>query len=93
MTNGARVIELHAARDREIDLAGADRTRGIADRVEARRAQPVHGDAGHMIRQAREQRRHARDIAVVLASLVGAAEHDLVERAPIGIRIALASAP
>ena len=82
-----------AAGDGEVDLAGADRARGVADRIEAGGAEPVHGDAGHMIRQAREQRRHARDIAVVLAGLVGAAEHDLVERGPVDVRIALDQRP
>jgi hypothetical protein len=40
-----------------------------------------------------QQRRHARDIAVVLAGLIGAAEDDLVERAPIGVGVAATSAP
>src|SRR5262249_35630854 len=35
-----------------------------------------------------EQQRHARDVAIVLARLVGAAEVDFVEPAPIDLRMA-----
>ena len=48
------------------------------DRVETRGAQAVHGQRRHGFGQARQQHRHARDVAVVLAGLVGAAEHHLV---------------
>ena len=34
---------------------------------------------GIEFRQAREQKRHAGEVAVVLASLVGAAEEDLID--------------
>ena len=88
MTSGARVIELDAAGDGEVDLAGADRARRCADRVEAGRAKPVDGDAGNAVRQPGEQQRHPRDIAVVLAGLVGAAEIDLVDLREIDFRIA-----
>ena len=82
MTNGARVIDsTPPAMAKSISPARIARA-AVADRVEAGRAQPVDGDAGHAIRQARQQQRHARDVAVVLAGLVGAAEDDLVERAP-----------
>src|SRR3569623_118421 len=44
--------------------------------------------ARHGFGQAREQQRHARDVAIVLAGLVGAAEIDVVELLPIRLRIA-----
>jgi hypothetical protein len=43
-------------------------------------AQPVDGDAGDGGGQPREQQRHARHVAVVLAGLVGAAQEHLVHR-------------
>jgi hypothetical protein len=82
-----------AAGDGEIDLAGTDRARRIADRVEPRSAQPVHRNARNGIRQAREKKRHARNVAIVLAGLVGAADNHLVERRPVGLRIALHQRP
>ena len=62
--------------------------RRLADRIEAGGAQPVHGDPRNRIRQAGEQQRHARHIAVVFAGLVGAAEKHLVEARPVHLRIA-----
>ena len=38
---------------------------------------------GHLLGQAGQQQRHARDVAVVLAGLVGAAEDDVVDRLPV----------
>ena len=78
----------HAAGDGELDLAAADGARGVTDGVEAGGAQPVDRDAGHGIGNARQQQRHARHVAVVLAGLVGATEHDLVERRPVDLGIA-----
>ena len=77
-----------AARDGELHLAGADRARRIADGVEARRAQPVDGDAGNAVRQAGQQQRHAGDVAIVLAGLVGAAEEHFVEPRPVDLVVA-----
>src|SRR5262249_62412638 len=72
----------------EIHFAAADGARCVAARVQARRAQPVDGDAGHRVRQPGQEQRHARDIAVVLAGLVGAAEIDVIEPRPIGLAVA-----
>ena len=47
MTSGARVIDSTPPAIDEVDLAGADRAGGIADRIEAGGAQPVDGDARH----------------------------------------------
>ncbi|MFK4520055.1 hypothetical protein ABIF20_007420 [Bradyrhizobium japonicum] len=76
-----------AASDRKLDLAGPDGAAGRTDRVQARGAEPVQGLAGNRIRQAREQQGHARDVAVVLAGLVGAAEEDFVDLCPIEIGV------
>ena len=73
MHEGRARHRFDAAGDGELDLAGADRARGGADRLHARGAQPVERRARHAVRQAGEQQRHARDVAVVLAGLVGAA--------------------
>src|SRR5260370_556178 len=61
---------------------------GARNRLEAGRAQSVERDAPDRIRQARQEQRHAGDVAVVLAGLVGAAEIDLVERRPVDLGIA-----
>jgi len=82
-----------AAGDGEFRFAAANGARGIADGVEAGGAQPIEGDAGDAIGQAREQQRHARHVAVVFARLVGAAEHDLVERRPVDVGMALEERP
>ena len=68
-----------AAGDRELNLARLDPPRRRGDRLHARGAKAVDGCARNGLGQAGEQERHAREIAVVLARLVGAAEKDLVE--------------
>jgi len=70
-------------------LARLDRARGEADGVQARAAQAVHRGAGHRNRQAREQPRHARHVAVVLAGLVGAAVEHVVHGRPVDAGVAL----
>ena len=83
---------LDAAGDGEIHFAGADRARRIAHGVEPGGAQPVDRHAGNGVRQPGEQQRHARDIAVVLAGLIGAAEKHFVEPRPVGLRLRATSA-
>ncbi len=84
ITNGARVIDLDAARDGEVGIAGTDRrARREPHRVQARGAEAIDGARPAPIRQARQQQRHARDVAVVLAGLVGAAQIHLVEGRPV----------
>src|SRR5205085_1605894 len=63
----------------QIPLAGLDRVSGLADGLEAGRAEPVHRGPRHLDRKAGEQRGHPRHVAVVLAGGVRAAEHDVVE--------------
>src|SRR5437899_10068150 len=45
--------------------------------------------AGTFLRQTGEKERHARDVSIVLAGLVGAAVHDVVDGAPVHARVAL----
>jgi hypothetical protein len=54
---------------------------GGNDGGEARRTQAVERHPGDGLGQPREQRPHARDIAVVLAGLVGGAEVDVLDLA------------
>jgi hypothetical protein len=64
ITNGARVI------DSAPPAIASFHSRG---------AEAVDGRAGNGLRQAREQEGHAREVAVILACLIGAAEKDLVD--------------
>ncbi len=74
---------LDAAGHHQLGLAGADGARADAHRIQAGAAQAIDGRRRHALRQAGEQRGHARDVAVVLAGLVGAAVVDVVERSPV----------
>ena len=73
---------LDTARDEEIAVAGDDRVARADDRGEPRRAEPVDGDAGDRVGQPGEQHRHPRDVAVVLARLVRAADVRVLDLAP-----------
>ena len=92
MTKGARVML--STPPAIISSASPDliARAAVADRVEARSAQPVDRRAGHLDRQARRAARHARDVAVVLARLVGAAVDHVVDRRPVDAGVALISA-
>ena len=68
--------------------AGLDGARRGADGVHARAAQPVQRGARNPDRQAGEQAGHARDVAVVLAGLVGAAEDHVGDRGPVDLGVA-----
>ena len=70
---------LDPAGDHDVRLAVADTTRRVVHGFEPRTAQAIHGDAGHRVGKAREERGHAPDVPVVLAGLVRRAEHDLVD--------------
>ena len=70
---------LDAARDEDLAIAERDRVRGAHDRLEPRAAEPIHGLAGDLDRQAGEERRHAPDVAVVLAGLVRSPEDHVVD--------------
>jgi hypothetical protein len=70
---------LDAARDDELGVA--ERYRAIAGdhRLQARPAEPVDCRPRRAQRQARQQYRHACDVAVLLARAVGVAQHDVVD--------------
>jgi hypothetical protein len=70
---------LDAAGDEQLALAAPDGLGGRVDGLESRAAQPVDGLAGHADGQAGQQQRHAGDVAIVLAGLVGAAQDDVVD--------------
>ena len=72
---------LHAARDHQVGFAGADAPRRVVHRFESAAAQPVHRHAGDRLGQARKERRHSSDVAIVFTGLVRGAEHDLVDLA------------
>ena len=72
---------LDAAGDEEVALPRSDRPARFDDGREAGGAEPVDGDAGNGLRQPGEQQRHARDVPVVLAGLVRAADEDVLDLA------------
>ncbi|CAJ5233299.1 Uncharacterised protein [Burkholderia pseudomallei] len=80
---------LDAAGDHQARLARLDRARGEADRVHPGAAEAVDRRAGHGVRQAGEQQRHARDVAVVLAGLIRAAVDHVVDGGPVDVAVAL----
>jgi len=59
------------------------RTNGI----EPGGTEAVERRARNCFRQARQQQRHPRHIAVVLAGLIGAAEIDLIDLGPVELRV------
>ena len=67
------------ATDEHVAVADRDRMRRRVDRLEPRPAQPVDGQATDLDREVGEQERHPRDVAVVLAGLVRAAEDDVLD--------------
>ena len=69
-----------AAGDEKLAVSRADRMRGPDDCRQTGRAETVHGDTGDALGQPREQGTHAGDVAVVLPSLVGGAEVDVLDR-------------
>ena len=70
-------------------VAGLDRPAGLGGRLEARRAEPVDGRSRDAGGQPVEEPRHPRDVAVVLAGLVGIPEQDVIDPARIELRRAV----
>src|SRR5207248_1310697 len=60
-------------------FACADSASGVVDGLEAGGAEAVDGDAAHFDGKASEEDGHAGHVAVVLASLVSAAEDDVLD--------------
>lgn len=69
---------LHPAGDHQLRLPAFNRPRRDANRVKAGTAQAVDGAPGHALRQAGQQQRHPRHVAVVFPGLVGAAKDHIV---------------
>ncbi|MCG3141840.1 MAG: hypothetical protein HDKAJFGB_03174 [Anaerolineae bacterium] len=68
-----------AARHIRRAFAGFDRVRGMVDCRQTRRAQTVECQRRDFFWKTRQQRRHARDIAIVFARLIRAAEIHLFD--------------
>src|SRR5260221_3868707 len=79
----------NAARDGEINFTGCDGPCSSSHGIHPRGAQTIDGRAGDGIGKARQQKRHASDVAIVFPSLIGAAEKNFIEARPIDFRIAL----
>ncbi|MNE26937.1 hypothetical protein D3C80_1203270 [compost metagenome] len=77
-----------AANQHQPGFTTADGASGAADGIQARTAQAVEGGARYADRQAGQQARHARDVAVVFTGLVGAAIDDVVDAAPVHLWVA-----
>ena len=71
------------AADEDITVADGDRVGRRVDRLQTAPAQAIHGEAADLDRQAGEEECHPRDVAVVLARLVRAAEDDVLDAARI----------
>src|SRR5918996_700723 len=72
---------LDPAGDEELAVSRADGMAGGDDGRETGGTETVDRHAGDLLRKAGEQGRHAGDVAVVLARLVGAAEVDVLDLA------------
>ena len=70
---------LDAARDDDIVLTRHHAQRGEVGRLLPRAAHPVERRAAHVHREARDQRRVARDVEPLLTELVDAAEDDVLD--------------
>src|SRR6185312_278032 len=79
---------LDAAGDRQFQLTGTDASRGATHRIHTGAAQAIERHARHLDRQAGQQQAHARDVTVVFAGLVGAAEKYFVDLLGIQPRVA-----
>ena len=74
---------LDAGRHERVALAGADRVEGHADRLQARRAEAVHGRAGNRLGQPGEQRRAAREVHPLPLLRKAAADHHVDDLAAV----------
>jgi hypothetical protein len=93
LAHGVAAHVLDAAGDDDVLRAGADRVRGVRDRRERTRAHPVHGVAGHALRQAREDRRRPADRQALVADLRRGRPHVVVDARRVEVRVALEQAP
>jgi len=66
-------------RDSEVDLPSYNSTRGCPDGVGAAGAEAIDRHARRADRQTGQQRRHARDIAIIFSGLIGTTEKDVID--------------
>ncbi len=69
----------HPARDEDVAVADGDRVGRRVDRLEPGAAQAVDGQPANRDGVAGQEQRHAGDVAIVLAGLVGAAEDHVLD--------------
>ena len=81
ITSGARDIDSTPPATKRSPSPAAIAWQAPTTALRPGRAEPVDGHARDRLRQPREQRGHARDVAVVLAGLVRAAEVDVFDLA------------
>ena len=69
---------LHTARDHDVGAAAGDLVRSNGDRVQAGRAGPADGRAGHGYGQLRQDDGQAGDVAALFADLAGGADNHIL---------------
>ncbi len=62
-----------------LSLAAPDRTGGNRHGIEARSTQSIDSPAGNRFRQSSQEQRHAGNVSIVLAGLVGTAQNHIVD--------------
>jgi hypothetical protein len=77
---------LDAGGDEDVALAGLDRVEGHPDRLQAGGAEAVHRRPGDVLRQARQQRRAARDVHPLLLLGKAAPHHHVDDLGGIELR-------
>src|SRR5688500_2392752 len=80
---------LDPASDEYVALARLDRGEGHPDRLEAGGAEPVHGSAGHVVREAGEQRSTPAEVPPLLLLVEDTAGHDVDDLTGIDLRCLL----
>jgi hypothetical protein len=80
---------LTAAGNDQIGFASPNRARRHCNRIESRAAEAVESHSAGAVGQPRKQPGHSREVAIVLARLVGAAEDHIVQLGPVHVRIAV----
>jgi hypothetical protein len=74
---------LNAARDGHVRVADFQRSTDLDHRFHSRSAQSIDRCTGHRDREAGQQDRHARDVAIVLPGTVRITENDVVDSSGI----------
>ena len=80
---------LDAAGNHELALPRLDRLGADPYGIQSRAAQPVDCAARNFLGNASQKAAHAGNIAVILARLVCASEHHVIQRGPVDIGMAL----